>query len=246
MGCSCRKYNLNESIYELADTLSDRDVDRKFSLFNKITKTPTKVFNKKEDIINIERYNDDIILLLNKTRKHPNSLTDTIMKHIELINDNNELVVEKEIGKEIKISLFKGKEEFKEVCNQLNSINSMSELEYNSIFNIDITDFSSLIDSNNSINIDILSSFYGKHYAKLKQNGYDITGFHYDISPDSEISIILQLVDDNNSHGQRRKNLLNKESKFIGISSYIIDNYLICSFLTFGKQTRDLIEDDYL
>ena len=246
MGCSCRKYNLNESIYELADTLSDREVDRKFSLFNKITKTPSKIFNKKEDIVNIEHYNDEIKLLLNKTRKDPNSLTATIMKYLELINDNNELVNEKEIGKEIKISLFKGKVEFKEVCDQLKTIDPIDELEYNSIFNIEITDFTSIIDSNNSINIDILSSYYGKHYAKLKQNGYDITGFHYDISPDSEISIILQLVDDNNSHRQRRKNLLNKESKYIGISSYIIDNYLICSFLTFGKQTRDLIEDDYL
>ena len=46
MGCSCRKYNLNESIYELADTLSDRDVDRKFSLFNKITKSGFQFENR--------------------------------------------------------------------------------------------------------------------------------------------------------------------------------------------------------
>ena len=62
-------------------------------------------------------------------------------------------------------------------------------------------------------------------FIKIKKNEfsdinkYKLFGFHYDNgSIHSEISIILQLVDDNDANGQRRNNILNRDFKYLGVS----------------------------
>jgi len=67
-------------------------------------------------------------------------------------------------------------------------------------------------------NIDYIK--YRTEGIKKKLEGqYDVTGFTYDITyKDAEITTIMQIVDDNYGNKNRRKNLLNKEIKYIGIN----------------------------
>lgn len=57
---------------------------------------------------------------------------------------------------------------------------------------------------------------------KLKRkfkDKYEITGYHLDITyKDAEIATVMQIVDDNYGHKKRRRNLLNENSKYVGIN----------------------------
>ena len=64
----------------------------------------------------------------------------------------------------------------------------------------------------------------------------DIINFHYDImNSNIELSVLLQIVDDTNSMFQRRKNIFNKNHKYIGLNIGKIEGGLFCYYLLFGK-----------
>ena len=55
------------------------------------------------------------------------------------------------------------------------------------------------------------------------------------MNSNTELSIILQIFYDTNSIFQRRNNIFNKSSQYIGINIGKIDNGLYCYYLLFGK-----------
>ena len=50
------------------------------------------------------------------------------------------------------------------------------------------------------------------------ENKYEIYDFQYDISPNPVLSTIIQVVDDSDSHYQRRGNIMSENVKYVGIS----------------------------
>ena len=82
----------------------------------------------------------------------------------------------------------------------------------------------------------IIAKILNKKYEQIK-NEYNILGFHYDIcSNNTEISSILQLVDDDIENNlTRRKNILNRNVKYVGISYVNIKENIICYYLLFDK-----------
>ena len=72
--------------------------------------------------------------------------------------------------------------------------------------------------------------------AKENKEKFKICWFHYDNNiKNPEISLVLQLVDDNNSHGERRKHLLDENIKFVGINSGPLRRNIYCIYLVFGS-----------
>ena len=69
------------------------------------------------------------------------------------------------------------------------------------------------------------------------ESQFTILDFHYDVCVcDSEISTLLQIVDDTNDNYQRRKNIFNKQAHFVGISDgKLNDSNLCCYYLLFAK-----------
>jgi hypothetical protein len=68
------------------------------------------------------------------------------------------------------------------------------------------------------------------------KNKFSVLGFHYDINiNDPEISTLLQVVDDNNSNGQRRKQILDKDVRYVGISSGFLRDNIICIYVVFAS-----------
>ena len=82
---------------------------------------------------------------------------------------------------------------------------------------------------------------YLKNLILLKsseiEHKYAILDFHYDLCVcDSEISTLLQVIDDTDDNYQRRKNIFNTNAHFIGISEgKLNDNKLSCYYLLFAK-----------
>ena len=77
---------------------------------------------------------------------------------------------------------------------------------------------------------DIVSKEYLADKVKVKiDNGSDIKSFWKDIVKDEETCFILTVVDDSNKNGgNKRKDILNKDNKYIGISSIKIGRSFAC------------------
>ena len=63
----------------------------------------------------------------------------------------------------------------------------------------------------------------------MVNSGINIKSFWRDVINDPEISFLLMIVDDNGpKSGMRRKDILNPEMKYIGISSVEINKSFVC------------------
>lgn len=69
-----------------------------------------------------------------------------------------------------------------------------------------------------------------------QESKMNIIDFHYDVCfSDPELSTLMQIIDDTNSHFQRRKNIFNPKAKYIGISEGSIKPGLSCYYLMFAE-----------
>ena len=111
-----------------------------------------------------------------------------------------------------------------------------------------------LIEIENSLNILIPEdkSYWtkGEHLLnvitlkKSELKNSEQNAFHFDVGPyDAEISLILQLVDDNSFNGIRRRNLLNDKYKYIGISHKDSDT-VSCSYFFLSDVKQGVNNDD--
>ena len=66
------------------------------------------------------------------------------------------------------------------------------------------------------------------------ENKYEIYDFQYDISPNPVLSTIIQVVDDSDSHYQRRGNIMSENVKYVGISYGEIKKGVFCFYLLFA------------
>ena len=118
------------------------------------------------------------------------------------------------------MALYKGDSAFDEAIEFLKKTEPMKKLIYNPDFVIDLP-------KNEK---DIISGDYLGNQIKIKiENGFDIKSFWKDIVKDKETSFILTVVDDSGkSAGNKRRDILNKNNKYIGISSIKIGKSFAC------------------
>jgi len=181
-----------------------------------------KKFQEKnlENGVLIERdFAVELFIQINKLRNNCLSYSkkiDYYSKFIEEINGDKFLVLE--IGEYTSnSSLLEGLSAFKEAIIFLEKFykdnSSLNRLVHKNELKIPFPKDLTLVD-----NIDYIK--YKAEEIKKKLKGqYDVTGFTYDITyKDAEITTLMQIVDDNHGNKNRRKNLLNKEIKYIGIN----------------------------
>jgi hypothetical protein len=135
------------------------------------------------------------------------------------------------IPKMIKINLSNGKDAFDKCINILRGYNELPLLELREDLAFPFP--SEQVDLCTSK--DYLTSKFLEMNMRLKDK-YTIVGFHYDINVnDPEISTLLQIVDDNNSNGQRRKQILDKNVKYVGISMGVLRDNIVCIYVVFAS-----------
>ena len=120
----------------------------------------------------------------------------------------------------VKVALNKGEQAFDEAIEFLRKTKPMNKLIYNPDFVIDLP----------KNEYDIISKEYLGNKVKVKiDSGIYIKSFWKDIVKDEETCFILTVVDDSlKNAGNKRNDILNKDNKYIGISSVRIGRNFAC------------------
>ena len=240
MGCVCNSKFIGEEDVKLESLNNNNNeslpsnLNLNYLIANKNSTNKTDLnysphLNNKDSIntdqnINIENFDKDtkletirmsLFYEINSVRLKPESMINKIdkyMNNISKIENGNFYIKADEINN---INLHKGKILFEECKKFLKGKIPLKQFvlknELTFPFPENYSDVSQCIEEKyltNTINR-IKDSF----------KDFEILNFHYDIMNfNTELSVVLQIVDDTNSMFQRRNNLLNKNFKYIGIN----------------------------
>ncbi len=213
MGCECNK--AEESNEELrADENSVKDLEQENDLAENNNNLSSRSHNGKPE----DNFSLYIFEKINELRQNPQSFIDIIEKaksHITL--DKSGIKVYKT---SVKVALNKGEAAFDETIEILKKTEPMKKLKFNPDYVVDVP----------KNEVDVKSKDYLQKQIRQKIDaGVDVKSFWKDIVKDSETSFILTVVDDSGKNaGYKRSDILNKDNKYIGISSVWIGKSFAC------------------
>ena len=233
--------NINENIS--SNIIKIRNINQKFDSFsNQATKSS---YSKNNNIIDLKHsFNNNQNLLIFQILEQINIIRTNPLSYIDIINKYKENIIEKNNKYYLKsnkylntlILLEKGESEFNECIKLLYLQESLEPIELNHKLKLDVN----IPLNNENLSIDYYTSleFIEKiinNKIKLLKDNFEIIGFHYDKSlNDPELSVVLQLIDDTGNEKSRRKNILNKKVKYVGISALNLKENIYCYYLLFA------------
>ena len=170
--------------------------------------------NKPED-----PFSQYIFEKINELRENPQSFIDLIDEAKKNIQTDEKTGI-KVYKTSVKVALYKGEKAFEEAIEILKNTQPMEKLQFNPDFVIDLP--------NNEL--DLKSKNYLVDQIKIKiDSGIDVKSFWKDIVNDKESCFILTVVDDSGANaGNKREDILNKDNKYIGISTAKIGRSFAC------------------
>ena len=166
-----------------------------------------------------DEFSNIIFDYINKLRKEPKKVAEDIenIKKYICIEENNEVIFKKN---KIKVNLNKGIQIFDETINLLKDLQPMNQLIYNKNISIEIPENEDIIND---------ADYLNEKVKELNKNGNYIISFWKEIIKDPEVAFLMMVVDDNYiKTGQKRKDLINPEIKYIGINSGEVNNNFVC------------------
>ena len=185
--------------------------------------------NQEIEKINIPKEPEDdfskyIFQKINEVRKDPKSF-------IPIIEESKQNITTDKHGRliyksKVKVALSKGLPIFEEAISFLEQTEPMEELIYEPKITIPVPDNEE----------DIKNKNYLKEKVEEINQNYYIKTYWRDIIKHPETSFILMIVDDTGSKtGLKRKDILNPDLKYIGISSVMIEKSFVC-YMTFSEK----------
>ncbi len=259
MGCQCNKCK-NKEIQEEKDLrqqengMNNNSTDQKYIDFNSkdsmnnSSRSPLTLRNFKhyipkhqKELSNMNYITNNLSFslyeIINKIRANPKCFIDKIKSYKDkIINKDYQFLLP--IAKEIFITLNRGPKAFDETIEYLNKLEPMNSLIMKNELKIDIDNTINNFEEMNFTSFSFLEKIIKNKKKELEKNkkNYKIEGFHYDKSTNNaEISAILQIVDDNMGDCSRRKNLLNPQFTYIGISCVNIKENVFCYYMLFAN-----------
>ena len=225
MGCKCNISSSDKSTEMKNDLKSANLIDNDKHINNdEIVKIEEEYMKK------YAGYSKNIMDLINKIRKYPREYAEIIENSIKniIIEDNNlEPNNPKIIYKQkIKVALHRGEPAFKEAAGLLRKMSPLSPLEFKEEICIPLPD-------NEKESKD--SNYLRNKVKEMLSKKITINSFFKDLVKIPEISILLMIVDDNGkSAGKKRRAILNKDYKYIGINfRFFGENFI--SYFSFAK-----------
>ena len=222
-----RRYEIIDKFYTLTDfkgkTIKKIKIQNIKNSYNYISnsKNTNNSINLTKPLDNYDCY---IYSQINKLRTDPKSF-------IGIISEAKDNIKKDRLGRiiynsKIKVALNSGETAFNETIDYLKTIKPMKPLEYNQMITVIPPRNESEILDKNDLN---------KKVEEIMDNNIiNIKSFWRDVIKDPEISFILMIVDDyGNNKGMRRKDILNPEMKYIGISNNEIKGKFVC-YITLG------------
>ena len=166
-----------------------------------------------------DEYSKIIFGYINKLRRNPKYIANMIdeNKKYIMMGDSNKIFFRKN---NIKFCLNKGMPIFDETINELNNLEPMKKLILNKNIIVDLPDNEDDIN-----NLEYLNNQVGI----LQNNGNHISSYWKEKIKDPEIAFLMMIVDDNYvQKGLKRKDLINPDYIYIGISSIEINGKFAC------------------
>ena len=175
-----------------------------------------------------DNYSRYFLEQINKIRADPQSF-------IGVIEDSKGNIVKGKYGRliyngKIKIALCKGESAFNEAIEFLKNASPMKKLEFSHIITPKLPSNEIEIRDNNDL---------GKKVDRMINNGIMIKSYWRDVIKDPEISFLLMIVDDNGfKSGKRRRDIMNPNMRYIGITSTEINGYFVCYITLSANMTK--------
>ena len=188
---------------------------------------------EKQEILRNQKYlnyPERIIEIINNIRQDPVSYADVVldsMKNIVEDNNKNDATKNKIIyKKKVKVALTRGKPAFLEAAEDLRNTEPLPPLEFVPEICIPLPEDELDMKDNN---------FLKKKVIELRKEGIHIDVFYKDLVKIPEVSALLMIVDDSGKNaGKKRMTLLDKNIKYIGVSSRFVGKTFI-AYLSFVK-----------
>ena len=216
MGCECQKPDdqseeINAQDTPIRNLVKEKDVLNEQNNNNLSSRSHN---GKPED--SFSRY---IFEQINALRENPQSFIDKKKKEKSRITIDEKTGI-KIYKSSVKVALNKGEQAFDEAIEFLKNTEPMKKLKFN-------TDFVVELPRNE---LDVKSKEYLMEQVKYKiDSGIDIKSFWKDIVSDAESCFILTVVDDSGlNDGNKRLDILNKDNKYIGITTVRIGRSFAC------------------
>jgi hypothetical protein len=244
MGCNCVKAISNDAIIIDYDSRSNR-YNRKASSINRPNKVTSDedsnnrtalrvdspLFRKIKTEYDVDSFARAMISEFNMVRVKPKTYIYKIKTFYPFIKQDvrtNRKYFD--IPNITKINLIKGKEAFDHTINYLKNINNLDYLELRQDLSFPFPADTSLCTNRDYITSNFLQM------NKRFSDKYHIKGFHYDLNINNpEFSTLMQIVDDTNSNGQRRSQILDKDIKYVGINLGRVKDNLYCIYIVFAS-----------
>ncbi len=253
MGCQCiyQKEEKNDELTKNEDNfeeeLKNNNFEQKDEIFglsngegvdqHQLNQSNNQQNEKEEE--NIEKiieekntkyadYPEKMIELINKIREDPASFADIIeesMQNIIEIQNDDETKPKIIYKKKVKVALSRGEPAFKEAAEILRNMEPLPPLEFKNDICVPLPDNEE----------EIKDSLYLKEQIRILRETTNIDVFFKDLIKIPEVSALLMIVDDTEKNpGRKRKAVLNKDFKYIGINSKFLGKTFIAYF-TFSR-----------
>ena len=216
MGCECQKPDdqseeINAQDTPIRNLVKEKDVLNEQNNNNLSSRSHN---GKPED--SFSRY---IFEQINALRENPQSFIDKIEKAKSRITIDEKTGI-KIYKSSVKVALNKGEQAFDEAIEFLKNTEPMKKLKFNPDFVVELP----------RNELDVKSKEYLMEQVKYKiDSGIDIKSSWKDIVSDAESCFILTVVDDSGlNDGNKRLDILNKDNKYIGITTVRIGRSFAC------------------
>ena len=170
-------------------------------------------------------YPQKMLNLINKIRADPSSYADIIEDSIQNITEeqdrNDESKTRIIYKKKVKVALNRGEIAFKDAEEELRNMEPLPPLELKNEICVPLPEEES----------EIKDSSYLREQVKILRERTNIDVFFKDLIKIPEVSALLMIVDDSEKNpGKKRQAVLNKDFKYIGISSKFVGKTFIAYF----------------
>ena len=181
--------------------------------------------NNNEKNTKYSDYPQKMLDLINQIRSNPSSYADVIEDSIQNITEEQDRKDESKIRiiykKKVKVALNRGEIAFKKAAEELRGMEPLPPLILKNDICVPLPEEEA----------EIKDTSYLREQVKLIREKTNIDVFFKDLIKIPEVSALLMIVDDSEKNpGKKRKAVLNKDFKYVGISSKFIGKTFIAYF----------------
>ncbi len=253
MGCKCANSNeneeeINKNVEDGNDENSQNDFNKNFNKEENLlgynnnnqenvypsdnqnnyiepSSNPQGIINNEDQKLKYSDYPEKIVDLINNIREDPVSYADLIEDSIQYIveeeDKNDPLNTRLIFKKKVKVALNRGESAFREAADYLRTLNPLPPLEFTNDKCIPLPETED----------ELKDPTFLREQVRVMREQTQIDVFFKDLIKVPEVSGLLMIVDDTNKNaGKKRMALLNKDLKYVGVTSKFIGKTFIAYF----------------